>query len=66
MNMKKMRGVIDPLTLGFLLTIAIGGMGAATNAKIQKTTQVQANAQTQQASVQQQAQAAPAVTIAEK
>lgn len=36
MNMKKMRGFVDPITLGFLLTIAIGSMGAATHAKIQK------------------------------
>lgn len=62
MNMKKMRGVVDPITLGFLLTIAIGGMGAATNANIQKS--AQANAPVKQASVQQdKVQVAPVLAV---
>lgn len=52
MNMKKMRGFVNPITLGFLITLAIGGMGATTNAHLQKA--AQANAQIKQASVQQQ------------
>ncbi|EIJ36197.1 hypothetical protein [Thiothrix nivea] len=64
MNMKKMRGVVDPLTLGFLLTVAIGGLGAATNANIKQAEQAQANVQVQQASVQPQAM--PALAAAGK
>ncbi|SEA02105.1 hypothetical protein SAMN05660964_00787 [Thiothrix caldifontis] len=41
MNMKKMRGAIDPITLGFLITAAIGIMSAHTSARIQQTPAVQ-------------------------
>lgn len=68
MNMKKMRGVVDPITLGFLVTIAIGSMGAATHANIQKSEQqAQANAQVQQASgQQQQAKVIPVLAASDK
>jgi hypothetical protein len=65
MNMKKMRGIVDPLTLGFLLTIAIGSYGAATSANIQKSAAV--NPPVKQASVQQQqAQVIPALVVSGK
>lgn len=66
MNMKKMRGVVDPITLGFIVTLVIGGYGAATNANIQKTAAA-ANPTVKQASVQQQqATVVPALALSGK
>ncbi|MEZ5453627.1 MAG: hypothetical protein R3E93_12555 [Thiothrix sp.] len=54
MSMKKMRGFIDPYTLGFLIAAAVGAMGVHTDAKVQ-----QAQANVQQASAPQQGQVQP-------
>ncbi len=56
MNMKKMRGFIDPYTLGFLIAALIGTMGAHSNANLP---QAQTDVQLQQASVVQASQIQP-------
>ena len=52
MNMKKMRGVVDPITLGFILAAAIAAMGEHNSATLQQARQE--NVQVQQASMSSQ------------
>ncbi len=45
MNMKKMRGAVDPITLGFVIAASIAAMGTHTSMTTQQAAQQEVQAQ---------------------
>lgn len=55
-NLKKMRGAVDPLTLGLLFSALITVVGLNTNATLQQAETKQSDTQLRKASLTQQVQ----------